>query len=464
MKNYLLTLLLASVWTLSAFANDISGTVSNSKTGAPLPNIIVNLKNTTISTMTNSDGKYIINVPNQGGILAFFFKGKNIKEQIINTFTTINVAVETDEVMSGWKKGDWNMNIGGNINTHYVYTSTDASPAVVAGNALLHTGPSGAHSVQSGLLPTCLSFGANTVTKDSFTITSTISLFAGTVSNGGLAYSDLDLRQTFMTISKKSMGSFLIGRNFGIFGFDAIINDISLIGAGATAAPSNPLNTTLGGIGYGYVYCDRLSQINYTTTPVSGFDATIGIFNPINMASLGMASDAGETSSRRPGIHGKLKYASDMFYGSVSFISQDVKTKVSDFSSNGIDVYAKVMASGFSLAGYYYTGSGLGTTALLFDAADSKGVARSSSGYYAQAAYTFGVTKLGVNYGVSSINRTANDAATSLKQHQRVTLGLYRPITGSLNLIVELTNMQAQNHAGGTITNNAFNVGVHLGF
>jgi hypothetical protein len=31
-------------------------------------------------------------------------------------------------------------------------------------------------------------------------------------------------------------------------------------------------------------------------------------------------------------------------------------------------------------------------------------------------------------------------------------------------LIVELTNMQAQNHAGGTITNNAFNVGVHLGF
>jgi hypothetical protein len=464
MKNFILTLLLASVWTLSVLANDISGVVFNNRTGMPVANVTVRLKNSDHSTVTDERGKYTINVPNEGGILAFFFRGKNIKERTINTETTLNVAVEADEVMSGWKKGDWTMNFGGNVNAHYIYTSTDSKPAVVAGNALLNTGASGVHSVQSGLLPTCLSFGANTVTKDSFTIGATISLFAGSVSNAGLAYSDLDLRQTFITVSKKGMGSFLIGRNFGLFGFDAIINDISLIGAGAAALSSNPLNTTLGGIGYGYVYCDRLSQINYTTAPVSGFDATIGVFNPINMSSLGMASDAGETGSNRPGIHGKVKFTNDNFYASASFINQSVKTKVSDFSATGIDVYAKVTAGAFSVAGYYYNGSGLGTTALLYDAADAKGVARKSSGYYGQAAYTFGTTKLGLNYGVSSIDQTKNDGATSLKQHQRITAGLYRPIAGSLNLVVELTNMQAKNHAGGTITNNAFNVGVFLGF
>lgn len=97
-------------------------------------------------------------------------------------------------------------------------------------------------------------------------------------------------------------------------------------------------------------------------------------------------------------------------------------------------------------------------------AADAKGVVRKSSGYYGQAAYTFGTTKLGLNYGVSTIDQTKNDAATSLKQHQRITAGLYHPIADPLNLVVELTNMQAKNHAGGTITNNAFNVGVFLEF
>ena len=463
MKNYFITLLL-SVCSLVAFANDVSGVVSDSRNGKPLAGITVNLKNTSLWAVTDKDGKYMINVPDEGGILTFYLKGKNITEQVINQKSSLNVAVNPAEIMSGWKKGAWNMDLGGNINAHYIYTSTDKTPAKVDGNALLNTGKTGASSIQSGLLPTCLSFTANTITSDSVTIAATISLFAGTVSNNGLAYSDLDLRQSFVTVSKKGMGSFLLGRNFGLFGFDAIINDISLIGAGATALPSNPLNTTLGGIGYGYIYCDRLSQINYTTPSAGGLDLTIGVFNPINTSTLGMASNAGETGSSHPGIHGKVKYTNKSIYLSASFLSQSVKTGVSDFSANAVDIYGKLTTGGFSLAGYYYTGKGIGTTALLYDAADTKGIARSSSGYYAQASYTVGQTKLGLNYGVSSIDKTTNDVTTALKKHQRITLGLYRPIAGPLNLVVEFTNMKAVNQAGGDITNNAFNVGVFLGF
>jgi hypothetical protein len=262
------------------------------------------------------------------------------------------------------------------------------------------------------------------------------------------------------------MGTFTFGRNFGIFGFDAIINDMSLVGVGASLAPSDPANTTLGGIGYGYVYCDRLSQINYTTPNMSGFDATIGIFNPLNASKFIGTSYKGESGSTRPGIHGKVKYAVGDFYASASFINQGMSIGTNNLSSTGFDVYAKYAISGFGIAGYYYNGSGLGTTALLFDAFDGTGtgIARTSSGYYAQASYTFGSTKLGVNYGVSALDKTANDANTMLKQNQRVTLGLYQTLTGPLSMVVEFTNMQAKNHAGAAISNNALNVGVFLGF
>ena len=299
-------------------------------------------------------------------------------------------------------------------------------------------------------------------------LSATISLFAGTNSNSGLAYSELDLRQTFLTVGKAKLGTFTVGRNFGLFGFDAIINDMSLIGVGATAAPKNPLNTTLGGIGYGYIYCDRLTQINYSTPKTGGFQLTLGIFNPLNMASLGIPSDVGETNSTRPGIHGKATYgmAKDNFKLdlSASFISQNVETAVSKFNPSGFDFYAKLGAGAFGLGAYYYSGKGLGTTVLLFDAADPKGLARSSSGYYLQPTVTFGATKIGINYGVSSLDKTANDAPTTLKQHTRMTVGLYQTVTEGLTFIAEYTSNKAKSHADGQIKNGSIAVGLFMGF
>jgi hypothetical protein len=480
MKYYFL-LLLAAMSFSTASATEITGIVSNARTGEPIFGVGVQVQNTPLQAVTNEYGKYTMNLSDKDaneGILIFSFKGKKIAQRSIAPQSDFNIAVALEspapphaETLSGFKKGDWTMNFGGNVNAHYIYTSADNSNNVVQGNALLTTGATGVHSVQSGLLPTCLSFSATTVTKDSFTIAATIGLFAGTVSNAGLSYSDLDLRQTFLTVSKPTMGTFTFGRNFGLFGFDAIINDISLVGAGATALSVNPLNTTLGGIGYGYVYCDRLSQINYTTPNMSGFDATIGIFNPLNTSTLGIGTSyAGESGSARPGIHGKLKYSNGGFYGSASFINQSVKALTTELSATGFDVYAKYSASGFGIAGYYYNGVGLGTTALFYDGfvrtGATTGATRTSSGYYAQASYVFGKTKVGVNYGVSTLDKTTNDDVTMLKQHQRITVGVYQPLTGPLSLVAEFTNMQALSHDAtkNTISNNAINVGVFLGF
>ena len=55
------------------------------------------------------------------------------------------------------------------------------------------------------------------------------------------------------------MGTFMLGRNIGLFGADAILNDMTLPGVGAgNGNYATPANTSLGSIGLGYIYTDWL--------------------------------------------------------------------------------------------------------------------------------------------------------------------------------------------------------------
>ena len=82
-------------------------------------------------------------------------------------------------------------------------------------------------------------------------------------------------RQAFLTFGDKSWGSVKLGKDLGIFGSTAILNDMTLLGVGATggtvhngtgAGQGNAgTTTTLGGIGTGYLYADWKGQIAYTT-------------------------------------------------------------------------------------------------------------------------------------------------------------------------------------------------------
>jgi hypothetical protein len=75
-----------------------------------------------------------------------------------------------------------------------------------------------------------------------------------------------------------------------------------------------------------------------------------------------------------------------------------------------VDGGVKVDWAGFSVLGYAYTGQGVGTTALFWNAVSINGATRSSDGGYAQASYTFwdswtvggswGISQLGFNPGV----------------------------------------------------------------
>ncbi len=73
----------------------VNGVVTGSDTQESLPGVNVVVKGTTTGTVTNIDGEYTLEVPEDAEILRFSFVGYSPKEVEIGDRTTINVALES---------------------------------------------------------------------------------------------------------------------------------------------------------------------------------------------------------------------------------------------------------------------------------------------------------------------------------------------------------------------------------
>jgi predicted porin len=383
--------------------------------------------------------------------------------------------------------GDWKFTASGNVNAHYIVSKCDDSPGPVAGGlACTATGDaeSTSSSVSNGLLPAALALSAATKQGD-YDLAVTFGLFPGISTNDGgspnlqnnptdptgapalspntaLGTTGLDVRQVFLTFGNDRMGTVLAGRNIGLFGQDAILQDMTLLGVGAGGGDhAAPSNTSLGSIGLGYIYTDWLAQIDYTTPNINGFKFTIGIFDPVE--PLGSAS----TPKSSPGIHGKAAWTHDNLYFSATFLQQKQQgvTNAGDFDSHAFDVGGKVKVAAAEFMAYYYNGKGVGTTGLFVNASDGFGHERDSDGFIAQATYTIGQTKLGVNYGESNLDLASGETNPALvKKNSKFTLGVYQNMTDNLILLAEFTDIKAEAQNGVENKAQTFNVGAFLKF
>ena len=395
--------------------------------------------------------------------------------------------------------GDWTFSIDGNVNVDYIYSSCEsASSAVDVGGGLTcvgsANGSSSVSNIGNGLLPAAFVFGVAT-TQAGIDLTAHLGLYPGIATNDGgspnlqagtgngssntaLGSTGLDIRQVYMTFGTKTAGTFTLGRNIGLFGADVILADMTLPGVGApgSAATAAPSNTTLGGIGWGYIYTDWLAQMDYTTPNFSGFNATLGIFDPLN--SLSEPAGAETQPKKAPGFHAKVTWTlpfseGNKFYASVAYLTQqqdyiDAGGTPYSYTGNGVDVFGKLDIQGLEVVGYYYHGTGLGTTALFLLGAFGDGNTRTSDGYFGQVTYKFGDLKLGVNYGRSNL-KYANSADQTanpnlLNYNQKVTGGIYYSLTKNLTLLLEGSGTKSASQAGGSNSGTTVNVGAYLGF
>jgi TonB-linked SusC/RagA family outer membrane protein len=74
----------------------ISGRVTSSEDGTPLPGVNVVLKGTANGAVTDADGMYRLNVPQDGGTLVFSFIGLRSQEVAVGARTTVDVTMDPD--------------------------------------------------------------------------------------------------------------------------------------------------------------------------------------------------------------------------------------------------------------------------------------------------------------------------------------------------------------------------------
>ena len=98
MKRLLLSCVALVLMLGSAFAQDrtVSGRVTSTEDGSPLPGVNVVIKGTANGTSTDADGKYSLSVPANGGSLVFSFIGLESKEFEIGAQTVIDVSLALD--------------------------------------------------------------------------------------------------------------------------------------------------------------------------------------------------------------------------------------------------------------------------------------------------------------------------------------------------------------------------------
>jgi TonB-linked SusC/RagA family outer membrane protein len=75
----------------------VSGTVTDATDGSPLPGVSVKVQNTTVATVTGTDGKYTINA-NPGNVLVFSFIGKISQNITVPPDGRIGVSLQDDAV------------------------------------------------------------------------------------------------------------------------------------------------------------------------------------------------------------------------------------------------------------------------------------------------------------------------------------------------------------------------------
>jgi predicted porin len=403
--------------------------------------------------------------------------------------------------------GDWKLDFSGNINAFYVNASCDHADNAAVIGGLACTGDN-ATSVRNGLLPAAFIFTAST-RQDNLDISATIGLYPGINNTGfagvngagqptALGTSGIDARQEFLTFGDASWGTVKMGRDIGIFAKDAILDDMTLLGVGSTGGNAAPGNTSLGRIGLGYIYTDWMPQITFTTANYAGFTASAGAFTPLDAGNYtshnspqwqaGVAYTYGDPKSDfisgkawLDGVTQSAKAPTTCATGSTFCVPNNIAAGIrNDTRGSAVDAGVKVDVAGFEAVLYGYYGKGIGTTGLFVLANSAAGNERKSNGGYIQGTYKIDRLKVGVSYGISTLELASDEGAYGvnpltgrstgtfasdlLHRNESGVFGVYYSLTKSLTLVGEYSHTEAQAWNGNIAIENDVIVGGILFF
>ena len=92
---FLLSMTFAGMLSSNAQVRRISGTVTSYEDGSPIPGVSIVVKGTTLGTITNIDGEYQLDVPEDAKTLMFSFVGMKAMELSVSG-SVVNAVMEPD--------------------------------------------------------------------------------------------------------------------------------------------------------------------------------------------------------------------------------------------------------------------------------------------------------------------------------------------------------------------------------
>jgi hypothetical protein len=368
-------------------------------------------------------------------------------------------AVNTaDAQLTMQMSNGWNFTFAGNVNAFFVFSS-QGSDGDLDGSApgapvgLTGVGRDGTF-FGTGLLPAFATFEAkgkegNTDLGVHFGFAPEVQ--CGSAAGGGVHDcfgSQIDMRQVYLTVGG-SWGQILMGKELGLFNRQNILQDQTLFGVGATGIQTG--GTTLGRIGYGYIYPNFVGQLTYSTVAGKPLQFAVGLFDPSAINLIDAVYGAAYSETILPRLEAEVTYKTDggsLFWanGTVQNAKDPVDGGLGSKTAVGLGGGIKFAGKKFSLVGTGYWGSGIGTT-LQFSGAgpgaqgygvafDGSGDLRTSYGYYFQGSVTPGKSTVAASYGASAIKGTDGEGGGTIT-NSVVVVGLYHQLTKSLKWVIE---------------------------
>ncbi|MBT0665093.1 hypothetical protein KI809_12370 [Geobacter pelophilus] len=323
----------------------------------------------------------------------------------------------------------WQLSTDGIVDVFSTYNTTSPVPGGTRFTSLLSdtagantASPDQRFGVGIGLLPSVVAFNVKAPTTNGVDSSVRVGIYPAIQNKSGTRFDtspNIDFREFFYT-AKGAYGELLAGRALNLYQGKNILTDMTLLTAGVVPSPGLRGNTTLGHIGYGYLYANFGPQIRYTTPDINGVKVALAVGEPYKVSS-----DTGKTNT--PRVETEISYAgkignttlqawaSGLFQNAPRSDAAAARPGANNQSLGG----AAGVSTGFSgvnllLSGYLGKGLGMVSAqdgdAFGSTATDGAGVERLHWGFLAQATYKLTPdVMLGVNYGQSRQNESDFD-------------------------------------------------------
>ncbi len=369
----------------------------------------------------------------------------------------------------------WNFTFSGNVNAFLDYekestNGNTTAPFGVVGSSADQT------RIQTGLLPAIAALEAKGKEGDTdlavhFGFFPEIQCGRGIHDCFG---AQIDMRQVYLTAGG-SWGQILAGREIGLYGRQNILTDQLLFGVGATGAGGGALGsgggTTLGRIGFGYIYPQFKAQFTYSTPGGKPGQLSIGLFEADAAALPGVAVSP-YTKTNIPRVEAEFVYTKKEFKGWLGGLLQNTKNPSNNKSATatGVSGGLRWANKSVSLTGSGYYGKGVGTTLMFLGAACDTGTCgsngsddlRTSYGYIGQITYTTGKVTLAGSYGASLIKDASAELIGFKTENALASGGVYYQTTKSLKLVFELDYATTKDKDANSKKNSSFAPAVGL--